>query len=72
MKNDTTLTVQERVTDLVSRMTLEEKVGLMSHPARGVPRLGIPAYNGGLFDDGDKPHCHAEEQSASLTYKPSG
>jgi beta-glucosidase len=45
VKYDTTLTVQERVTDLVSRMTLEEKVGLMSHPARGVPRLGIPAYN---------------------------
>jgi beta-glucosidase len=42
---DTTLTLQERVTDLVSRMTLEEKVGLMSHPAKGVPRLGIPAYN---------------------------
>jgi beta-glucosidase len=35
----------ERVKDLIARLTLEEKVGLMSHPARGVPRLGIPAYN---------------------------
>jgi len=35
----------ERVKDLISRLTLEEKVGLMSHPAKGVPRLGIPAYN---------------------------
>jgi beta-glucosidase len=34
-----------RVKDLISRLTLEEKVGLMSHPAKGVPRLNIPAYN---------------------------
>jgi beta-glucosidase len=33
------------VKDLIARLTLEEKVGLMGHPARGVPRLGIPAYN---------------------------
>jgi beta-glucosidase len=31
--------------DLIERLTLEEKVGLMSHPAKGVPRLNIPAYN---------------------------
>lgn len=42
---DTSLTFSERAHDLVSRLTLEEKVGLMSHPARGVPRLNIPAYN---------------------------
>jgi beta-glucosidase len=35
----------ERVKDLVGRMTLAEKVGLMNHPALGVPRLNIPAYN---------------------------
>jgi beta-glucosidase len=35
----------ERVEDLITCLTLEEKVGLMSHPAKGVPRLGIPAYN---------------------------
>ena len=35
----------ERVKDLVGRLTLDEKVGLMSHPAQGVPRLGIPSYN---------------------------
>lgn len=34
-----------RVKDLIARLTLQEKVGLMSHPAKGVPRLGIPAYN---------------------------
>ena len=42
---DTARPFAERVKDLISRLTLEEKVGLMSHPAKGVPRLGIPAYN---------------------------
>jgi beta-glucosidase len=35
----------ERVSDLIARLTLQEKVGLMSYPAKGIPRLGIPAYN---------------------------
>jgi beta-glucosidase len=42
---DTTLTLQERVTDLVSRMTLEEKVLQMVFDAPAIERLGIPAYN---------------------------
>lgn len=42
---DTSLSFEERVKDLVGRLTLEEKVGLMSHPAHGIPRLNIPAYN---------------------------
>jgi len=42
---DTTLSNTKRVKDLISRLSLEEKVGLMSHPAKGVPRLDIPAYN---------------------------
>jgi len=42
---DTTLPFAERAKDLVGRLTLDEKVGLMSHPAQGVPRLNIPAYN---------------------------
>jgi len=42
---DTSLSFAERAKDLVGRMTLEEKVGLMSHPAHGTPRLNIPAYN---------------------------
>ena len=35
----------ERVQDLISRLTLSEKVTQMSHPAQAIPRLGIPAYN---------------------------
>ena len=42
---DTSLSFTERVKDLVKLFTLEEKVGLMNHPALGVPRLNIPAYN---------------------------
>src|SRR5512137_171510 len=42
---DTARPLAQRVKDLIERLTLQEKVGLMSHPAKGVPRLGIPAYN---------------------------
>jgi beta-glucosidase len=42
---DTSLSFAERAKDLVGRLTLEEKVGLMNHPAHGIPRLNIPAYN---------------------------
>src|SRR5687767_6912809 len=41
----TSLSFTERAKDLVARLTLDEKVSLMSHPAQGVPRLKIPAYN---------------------------
>ena len=39
------LSVEQRVGDLVSRMTLEEKVSQLGHTADAVPRLGIPEYN---------------------------
>jgi len=38
---DTSLPFAERAKDLVGRLTLEEKVGLMNHPAHGIPRIGI-------------------------------
>ncbi|WP_179413252.1 glycoside hydrolase family 3 C-terminal domain-containing protein [Mucilaginibacter sp. E4BP6] len=39
------LTFEQRVNDLVSRMTLEEKVSQMVDEAPAIPRLGIPEYN---------------------------
>ena len=36
--------VEERVEDLVSGMTLEEKISQMVHDAPAIERLGIPAY----------------------------
>jgi len=39
------LPVAERVADLVSRMTLEEKISQMRFDAPAIDRLGIPAYN---------------------------
>src|SRR5438067_7889789 len=39
------LPVQTRVDDLVSRMTLEEKVSQMQNDAAAIPRLQVPAYN---------------------------
>ena len=36
---------RSRAADLVSRLTLEEKISQMVHPAAGVERLGIPEYN---------------------------
>jgi beta-glucosidase len=35
----------ERARDLISRMTLDEKVSQMIHDAFAVPRLDVPAYN---------------------------
>ena len=37
--------LEQRVNDLVSRMTLEEKVGQMMNDAPAIDRLGVPAYN---------------------------
>ncbi|MET0622856.1 MAG: glycoside hydrolase family 3 C-terminal domain-containing protein [Pyrinomonadaceae bacterium] len=42
---DTRLPVERRVADLVSRMTLEEKVAQMMNKAPAIERLGVPAYD---------------------------
>ena len=42
---DANLPLEQRINDLVSRMTLEEKVSQMQDVAPAIPRLGIPAYN---------------------------
>lgn len=38
------LSPEERAADLVSRLTLEEKVALMQNASPAVPRLGIKPY----------------------------
>src|SRR2546423_3298618 len=42
---DSSAPLDQRVHDLVSRMTLEEKASQMKDVAPGIPRLGIPPYN---------------------------
>ena len=42
---DPTLSFEERVKDLLSRMTLDEKISQMVNGAAAIPRLGIPAYD---------------------------
>lgn len=42
---DENLSIQERAEDLVSKMTVEEKIHQLRYDAYAVERLGIPAYN---------------------------
>jgi beta-glucosidase len=42
---DPTRPTEERVDDLISKMTLEEKISQMVFDAPAIERLGIPAYN---------------------------
>jgi beta-glucosidase len=42
---DPSLPIEQRVNDLVSQMTLEEKVSQMQDIAPAIPRLSVPAYN---------------------------
>ena len=42
---DKTQPVEKRVSDLVGRMTLEEKVAQTLNAAPAIPRLGVPAYD---------------------------
>ncbi len=39
------LTIEERVQDLISRMTVAEKISQMMDRADSIPRLGVPMYN---------------------------
>jgi beta-glucosidase len=43
--HDTSLSFEARANDLVSRLTLEEKIGQMMNAAPAIERLGIPQYN---------------------------
>jgi len=42
---DNSQSIEIRVKDLLSKLTLEEKISLLGYRSQAVPRLGIPAYN---------------------------
>ncbi|MDW5287210.1 glycoside hydrolase family 3 protein [Formosa sp. PL04] len=42
---DESLSIEQRVNDLVSRLTLKEKISQLRYDAPAVDRLGIPEYN---------------------------
>ena len=44
---DPSLSVTARVNDLLDRLTLEEKLGLLHQSQRPIPRLGIPYFKAG-------------------------
>lgn len=43
---NTKLPVEDRITDLIGRLTLEEKAQQLNHTNKGLPRLGLPAWGG--------------------------
>ena len=42
---DPSLSFKERVEDLISRMTIEEKISQLSYESPAIERLNVPAYN---------------------------
>lgn len=42
---DAKLDLEQRISDLIGRMTLSEKIGQMMHENPPIDRLGVPAYN---------------------------
>jgi len=42
---NTTLSTEERVNDLIARLSLQEKIDQLNFDAPSIERLGIPAYN---------------------------
>ena len=56
--------LEERVDDLISRLTLTEKVNHLVHDNAAVPRLGIAAYN--WWSEG----CHGVGRNGRATVFP--
>lgn len=54
---DISLSVDERAADLISHMTLDEKIAQLSHLAPGIERLGVAEY-GPIFNNPLKPDGH--------------
>ncbi len=43
---DTSQPIESRITDLLGRLTLEEKAAQLDHTNTGIPRLNLPAWGG--------------------------
>ncbi|HEX2918275.1 MAG TPA: glycoside hydrolase family 3 N-terminal domain-containing protein, partial [Edaphobacter sp.] len=43
---NTKLPIEDRITDLIGRLTPEEKAQQLNHTNKGLPRLGLPAWGG--------------------------
>lgn len=73
---NTALPIAERVNDLVSRMTLQEKISQMTHVSAPIERLGIPAYNWwneclhGVGRSGDKVTVFPQAIGMAATFDP--
>jgi beta-glucosidase len=68
---NTDLTIDERVDDLVSRMTVEEKIPQLSHLAPGIERLGVVPYDPNLYNPlGDNFEVDEEEIHEFDSLKP--
>ncbi|MCW3792291.1 glycoside hydrolase family 3 C-terminal domain-containing protein [Paenibacillus sp. LS1] len=65
---DASLLLEERLDDLIARLTTEEKIRLIPTREAAVPRLGIPAYNVG----GEAAHGVAWKGEATVFPQPLG
>lgn len=73
---DTSLPIDVRVNDLVSKMTLPEKISQMTHVSKAIDRLDIPAYNWwneclhGVGRSGDKVTVFPQAIGMAATFNP--
>ncbi|MCF3650053.1 glycoside hydrolase family 3 N-terminal domain-containing protein [Synoicihabitans lomoniglobus] len=63
---DPSLPVSDRINDLLSRLTLEEKVNQLLHENKAIPRLDVPEYN--WWNEA----CHGIGRNGRATVFPQG
>ena len=59
---NTSLPVDERVADLLSRMTSDEKASILDAGVPGIPRLGVPSMSSGEALHGACTGCLAPDK----------